>query len=169
MNNNRSGHVVFKMFILTVIIALVVGAIYFTLMQITMSVRCTEQLTRIYQALELFEMDRGALPRLAFYPDEPMTDPDSIRVVLEEYGVDPTVWICPSAHRKVSATGLTYVWNSRLNGANLRSFGERQWMLIEINALSTDVNAPHLRYYNVLYTDGKVERIRDPLETLRGL
>ena len=165
----NSGHVILKMFLLTVAIAVLVGGIYFTLMQISMTVRCSDQLTRIYQALELFEMDRGTLPRLAFYPDEPMTDPDSIRVVLEEYGVDPTVWICPAAHRRVSSTGLTYIWNAQLNGSNLRSYDERQWVLVEINALSKDVDAPHLRYYNVLYTDGKVERVRDPLHSLRGL
>jgi len=169
INHRRSGHVIFKLFLLTVAIAAIIGGIYFALMQISMTVRCADQLTRIYQALELYEMDRGTLPRLAFYPDEPMTDPDSIRVVLEEYGVDPGVWVCPAAHAKVANQGLTYVWNTQLNGSNLRSFEERQWVLVEINALSTDIPAPHIGYCNVLYTDGKVERVRDPMNTLRGL
>jgi len=167
--SHRSGHALFRLFLLTVVIFLVVGGIYHVLIQVSMTIKCSDQLTRIYQALELFEMDRGSLPRLAFYADDPITDPDSIRVVLEEYGVDPGVWVCPSSHASISALGLSYIWNVRLNGANLRSLNERQWMLIEINALSTDVPAPHFRYYNVLYTDGTVERIRDPLATLPGL
>ncbi|HMO04469.1 MAG TPA: hypothetical protein PKC67_09040 [Kiritimatiellia bacterium] len=166
--NNRAGHIIFKLFVLTVIVFTLVGGIYHVLMQVTKTVQCAEQLTRIYQALELFELDRGALPKLAFYPDDPMTDPDSIRVVLEEYGVDPSAWICPASHPAIANLGLSYIWNTRLNGANLRSFTDRQWVLIEINALSPDVPAPHLGTYNVLYSDGTVERIRDPANTLKG-
>lgn len=166
--NKRSGHIVFKLFLLTVAVFITVGGIYIALMQASKTVQCADNLNRIYQALEVFEMERGSLPRLAFYPDEPMTDPDSIRVVLEEYGVDNAVWVCPASHPKIANLGLSYIWNTRLNGANLRSFTERQWMLIEINALSEDVPAPHFGFYNVLYTDGKVERIDDPLQQLNG-
>lgn len=165
---HQSGHVIFKLFVLTVVIFAIVGGIYFVLIQISATVRCEDQLSRIYQALELFEMDRGSLPRLAFFPDEPMTDPDSIRVVLEEYGVDPNVWVCPNAHPSVANLGLSYIWNTKLNGLNLRNFDERQWVLVEINALSPDVPAPHIGYYNVLFTDGSVERVRDPANTLPG-
>jgi len=166
---SRSGSAIFRLFLMTVAIFAIVGAIYFVLMQVSMIVRCADQLTRIYQALELFEMERGALPRLAYFPDEPMTDPDSIRVVLEEYGVDSSVWVCPAAHPKISNLGLSYVWNINLNGGNLKSYTERQWMLTEINALSPDVPSPHCTFYNVLYTDGTVERIRYPLDELKGL
>lgn len=166
---SQSGSAIFRLFLMTVAVFAIVGAIYFVLMQASMVVKCEDQLTRIYQALELFEMDRGSLPRLAFYPDEPMTDPDSIRVVLEEYGVDPGVWVCPSANPKVANLGLSYVWNTALNGSNLRSYAERQWMLVEINALSEEVPSPHCSFYNVLYTDGTVARIRRPLEELKGL
>ncbi len=166
--NSRSGHIIFKLFLLTVAIFATVGGIYYVLMQVTKSIQCTDQLSRIYQALELFEMDRGSLPRLAFFPDEPMTDPDSIRVVLEEYGVDSSAWVCPSSHPKIASLGLSYAWNIRLNGSNLRSFKERQWMLIEINALSEEIPSPHFGHYNVLYTDGTVERINNPIQTLKG-
>ena len=167
-DNRRSGHIIFKLFLLTMCIFAVVGVIYYVLIQISYSVRCSDQLTRIYQALELFEMDRGSLPQLAYFPDEPLTDPDSIRVVLEEYGVDPQIWVCPTANSLISNLGMSYVWNTKLNGKNLRSFDERQWVLIEINALSPDVPTPHIGYYNVLFTDGTVERIRDPINTLKG-
>jgi hypothetical protein len=166
--SRQSGHIIFKLFLLTVAIFGLVGSIYYVLIQVSNTVRCSDQLSRIYQALELFEMDRGSLPRLASFPDEPMTDPDSIRVVLEEYGVDPNVWVCPTAHATVANLGMSYVWNTKLNGLNLRDFEERQWVLIEINALSPDVPAPHIGHYNVLFTDGTVERVRDPANTLTG-
>ncbi|HMO52334.1 MAG TPA: hypothetical protein PKE26_14240 [Kiritimatiellia bacterium] len=166
---SRSGHAVIKLAATVVLMFLLIGGIYYLLMQISGAVRCGEQLRRIFQALELYEMTHGALPRLAFFPDEPMTDADSLRVVLEAYGLDSEVWICPSSHPAIAQTGMSYVWNTRLNGRNLRDLAERQWMLVEINALSPDVPTPHLGYYNVLYTDGKVERIRDPLSKLRGL
>lgn len=166
--NSRSGSALIRLFLMTAAVFGLIGAIYYALLQVTETVRCADQLTRIYQAIELFEMDRGSLPKLAFYPDEPLTDPDSIRVVLEEYGVDPAAWICPASHPKIAQIGLSYAWNTRLNGANLKSFEQRQWMLVEINAMSDDVPSPHFCCYNVLFTDGTVERIHDPARELEG-
>jgi hypothetical protein len=159
---------IFKLFVLSVALFALVGGIYWTLMRASMTVRCSERLLRIYQALELYDMERGALPRLAFFPDEPMTDPDSIRVALEEYGVDHECWICPASHPSIANTGLSYIWNVRLNSVSLRSLTERQWMLVEINALSRDVAAPHFGRYNVLFTDGQVERRSDIEDVMPG-
>jgi hypothetical protein len=61
------------------------------------------------------------------------------------------------------------IWNVRLNGKKIPRGEERQWMLVEMNALSTDVPAPHLRRYNVLYSDGAVEQVRRPQDVLADL
>jgi hypothetical protein len=167
--HTRTAHTLFKLFSLTMALMALVAGIYLLLMEVSMMMRCSDQVRRIYQALELYEMDRGSLPRLAFYPDEPLTDPDSIRVVLEEYGGDASLWVCPSSHPKIAATGLSYIWNVQLNGGSLRGRATNTWVIVEINALSSDVPAPHLGFHNVLYTDGRVERIRHPLEKLPGL
>lgn len=166
---SRMGNSLFRLAILVLVSFALIGGIYRILNEARQSMVCRHQLEGIYQALELYEMSHGALPRLAFFPDEPMTDADSIRLVLEAYGLDHSSWICPAAHPAVASTGLTYLWNTRLSGVDLRTFTEPQWMMVEINALSADVPAPHLGHYNVLYSDGQVVRVGDPQSVLRGL
>ena len=53
--------------------------------------------------------------------------------------------------------------------ANLRRNGPPVWMLVEMTAVSSDLPAPHLGQCNVLFTDGSIRRIRDPLKELPGL
>jgi prepilin-type processing-associated H-X9-DG protein len=163
---SRSGHAVLKLVALTGVLAATIGIIYFVLVEAARTVQCRDQLSRIYQALEVYEMSHGSLPRLAFYPEEPLADLDSICVVLEAYGLESSTWICPSSHKVIANAGISYIWNTRLNGRNTRSLREPQWMMVEINALSADAPRPHLGYCNVLFTDGSIARIRNPAETL---
>lgn len=150
----------------------VAAAVLLTLFVILESVRdsfdCESNLKAIYAALELYEQDRGSLPRLAFFPDDPMEDESSLRVVLEPYGAVGRICVCPAAPRSLAALGLTYVWNVRLNGRKMPR-EERVWVLVEMSAVSADVPAPHLGRYNVLYSDGVVERVKNPLTDLPGL
>ena len=127
---------------------------------------CRRNLRRLYMALEMYEMDRGALPNLAFFPEEPRTEADSLRVVLEKYGAGGDTCVCPKTHPNHRRLGLTYVWNTKLNGGELHGPGTREWMLTEINGLSGQVPAPHLRHYNILYTDGWVQSSKEPPPTL---
>lgn len=166
---SKAGHVLAKVVLLIAGSSLALGIIYFVLGQVRLTIACSENLKTLYRALDLYEIERGTLPKLAFFPDNPIEDADSLRVVLESYGAGGAVCVCPRAPRSQSELGLTYVWNVRLNGRKLPREGERDWMIVEMNALSADVPAPHLGRYNVLYTDGSVERISDPLGTLKGL
>jgi len=165
----KTSQVLAKIAFLIVGLGLALGIIYYVLSQIRMTLACTDGLKAIYRALELYEMERGTLPKLAFFPDNPVEDGDSLRVVLESYGAGGAVCVCPRAPRSQAELGLTYLWNVRLNGRKIPPVEERDWMLVEISALSSDVPAPHLGRYNVLYTDGTVERISKPLTELRGL
>lgn len=159
-----------KLALLVAGLALALMLIYHLLAQVRLSMACGENLRAIYRALELFEYERGTLPALAFFPDNPFEDSDSLRVVLEPYGAGGSMCVCPHAPRALSELGLTYVWNVRLNGRKMpRDPAERDWMLVEISAVSGDVPAPHLGRYNVLYTDGTVERISEPQQQLKGL
>lgn len=116
----------------------------------------------VYMAFEWYEMDRGRLPELAFYPDDPRHDNDSLLVVLSKYGVNEEMTVCPTAPEVLQQLGLNYVWNVKLNGRKLHEPGMRDWMLVEMHALSDRIPAPHLGTYTILYTDGKVEHARTP-------
>jgi prepilin-type processing-associated H-X9-DG protein len=130
--------------------------------------RCAANLRRIYSAMELYEIDRGTLPRLALFPDEPKQDNDSLPVALRPFGAEGDVCVCPSLPADHRALGLTYVWNVQLNGKKLKGAGPPAWMLVEVSALSDNVPPPHPGGYNVLYTDGSVQRSRTPPPGLQG-
>lgn len=126
--------------------------------------RCEENLYDIYAALELYEIEYGSLPTLAFYPDEPLKDDTGLRVFLERQGLPGSVCICPSSTETIKESGLSYLWNIELNGQNLGQPGDPAWILVEINALSEQVPPPHRGYYHILYTDGSVQRSKTPPE-----
>jgi prepilin-type processing-associated H-X9-DG protein len=167
--SSRAGHVIVRILGLLLVIAAVVGALFYVLGQVRRTATCADQLKSIYRALELYEMERGVLPSLAFYPDHALEDLDSLRVVLEPYGVSGARCICPSARPVQRAEGLTYLWNVSLNGQRMPRESEAVWMLVDMNALSDDVPSPHLGRYNALFSDGSVRRIRDPRRELPGL
>lgn len=166
---SRSGHVLTKVLVLIVVLMAAVSVLYYILYQARLQKECEDHLLRIYRAMEMYEIDRGTLPRLAFFPDDPKQDTDSLRVALEAYGADGPACLCPTAPDSQTELGLTYVWNVKLNNQKIPRGGEPEWMLVEISALSVDVPAPHLGQYNVLYTDGKVRRVKYPLQELKGL
>jgi hypothetical protein len=166
---SNAGHVVAKVLLLVTVLGAALGVIYYLLQQVRLAMACGDNLRAVYRALELYEMERGTLPRLAYFPDNALEDGDSLRVVLEQYGASAAVCVCPHAPEAVAELGLSYLWNVRLNGKKISREDEPEWMLVDIQALSSDVSAPHLGRYSVLYTDGTVERISDPMEALRGL
>ena len=156
---------------LPLMLCLVVGIIcgsYYLVKRKALTERCANNLKRIYMALEMYEINRGTLPHLAFYPDDPLHDNDSLQVVLSKYGVSEKICVCPSAPSSHRELAVTYVWNVGLNGKSLHEPGRREWMLVELNALSAQVPAPHAGRYNVLFTDGKVEASKEPPAGLQG-
>lgn len=165
----RGGFSVLQILTVTVLIALIATGTYYYIRQQMLARECAANLRRIYAALELYEIDRGTLPRLAFFPDDPKQDPDSIVVALTPYGTTPDVYLCPTAPLPHRELGLTYLWNTRLNGRKIPRASTPEWMLVEINALSDEVPASHMGKYNVLYTDGAVHREKDPPAGLREL
>lgn len=168
-NRSTSGQVLIKLVLMVAPCAVALGAIYIVLQELRYSFECQAHLRALYHALELYEMERGALPKLAYFPDVPQEDTDSLRVVLESFGAGGSACLCPAAPPNLRELGLTYVWNVRLNGRKIPRGQAREWMLVDIQALSTDVPPPHLGKYHVLYSDGTVERITQPAAQLPGL
>ena len=165
----RAGHVAINLLLVVGLCLALLAGIYTLLLQLRRSMACQANLRTLYHALEMYEMERGALPKLSFFPDSPTDDADSLRVVLETYGADGTACICPAAPASLREWGLTYVWNVQLNNRKIPRGEDRVWMLVDMQALSSDVPAPHLRRYLVLYSDGSVERITQPRQRLSGL
>ncbi len=166
---HREGRVWIRICLIVAALALLVSGLLHVLTQVRRAAQCAAHLQSIYRALELYEMERGILPTLAYFPDLPMEDADSLRVVLEPYGLSPERCICPQSKPVQRAEGLTYLWNVQLNGRRIPRDAEAVWMLVDMNALTDDVPAPHLGRYNVLYSDGTVRRIRHPMRELPGL
>ena len=151
------------------ILATVAFAVAHHLHQRRLTRRCAEQLWHIYTALEMYEIDRGTLPRLAFFPNDPKQDADSLVTVIQPYAAAEGLTVCPAAPASQRALGLTYVWNVENNGHKLHPPGVPKWMLVEIQALSESVPAPHEGRYHILYTDGQVELSKNPPPDLRRL
>jgi prepilin-type processing-associated H-X9-DG protein len=162
------GFVLIELLAVAAVLIGLAAAIYTVVHQNMLTKKCANNLRNIYAALENFEVDRGTLPRAAFYPDDPKQDNDSLLVVLQPYRIQPDIYICPSAPRVQKDTGLTYVWNVHLNGRKLQGSGAPAWMIVELNALSDAVPAPHFGSYNILYADGSVRRSKEPPTGLRG-
>lgn len=164
----RAGGALAKMLALLALAAAAIFLLYDTLNRARRAKACEENLRKIFRAIELHEMDRGVLPSLAYYPDEPRENTESLRVALENYGVDADACVCPAMPATLRDTGLTYIWNPALNGQKLPA-GAPVWMVVDMTALSADLPPPHRGGYHVLYSDGSVKRISDPLRQLRGL
>lgn len=168
-NNPASGHILLKLLLLAIPCVLLLLIAHIALESLRSSHECQKNLRTLYRALEMYEMERGALPKLSFFPDLPTEDADSLRIALEPFGATASSCVCESAPHNFQELGLTYIWNTRLNGHKIPKGSQREWMLIEVQALSTDVPAPHWGRYHVLYSDGEVERIADPKKKLEGL
>ena len=130
------------------------------------TIDCQTNLKAIYEALQLYEINNGVLPSLAMYPEDALTESDSIVKVLQQYGLDPDRLICPAAPAVVKEHGVSYLWNTAVNGTSLRDRQEPTWLLVDIQALDDELPGPHLGSYLILYTDGQVERSPMPPRSL---
>lgn len=168
--NHRRGGILVKLLLFALAAVLLLGILYRVLDRVRVDAACRDNLRRIYQALEQYELEKGALPVLAYYPDEPFVDADSLRVVLEGFGLPPDATLCPAGHPMVIDQGLSYIWNAAMNGANLTGGDEeRRWLLVDVQAIAPDVPHPHIGGYHVLYSNGEIETVRNPREALPGL
>jgi prepilin-type processing-associated H-X9-DG protein len=176
MPGRRNGGVLLRALAVAAVFSIILSGLYAYLGRMRRTVQCAGHLTRIYYALEMYELAEDTLPTFAFFPDTQSnrTGGDatgilSLRELMETYDVEADLCICPSAPRALADLGLTYVWNTSLNGKPLPEPEQRQWMLVEMQAILPELPAPHLGRFNVLYTDGTVERVRSPHEKLEGL
>ena len=163
------GGLIGKFLLLVGTSAAAVAALFVVTGTMRKNQQCEGRLGQIHRALELYEIERGTLPALAFYPDDPREGADSLRGALEHYGVEYETCICPAEAQVIRDAGQTFLWNAALSGRKMPRGGTSVWMLVEISALTADVPAPHWGGYHVLYSDGQVRTVRDPARELPGL
>ncbi len=168
-SRRESGRIVILLLLLVIIVVAVFGLFCLLTEKSKNRQICEDNLKKIYRALEQFENDRGVLPTLAYFPADPQADSDSLPVALESYGADAHTCICPAMHLVLREMGLTYIWNSSLSGKRIPRSGAPVWMLVEMTAISSDLPAPHIHQFNVLYSDGSVKHVTNPLKELPGL
>ncbi len=118
----------------------------------------------------MFEMEQGKFPDAKFFPENPNTDPRSIKVILKSYGTTDEIFICPTAPQELKNIGLTYLWNDEINGKSLSSIenASQTWLMVDMTAAYEGVKS-HRDGYNVLYADFQVEWSPSPpfkLETV---
>lgn len=150
-------------------VAVVALAVTYYWRQRDLEQQCAYNLAQIYGALEMYEINHGVLPNLAFYPDNPKHAPDSLLVVLDPYAFGSDLGYCPSSHPLIRDRGLSYVWNIRMNGKKLHAAPDAPWLITEISALSDQVRPPHRGQYLILYADGRIARSRTPPPGLSDL
>ncbi len=115
---------------------------------------CTSNLQQIGQLLQMYVMENGEYPRAAFFPANPRTDADSIRVMLSD--IPEKMWLCPGLPDALHEKGLTFVYNDSLGGQRSLDNPDKKWVLIEMTCVSKKAPFAHPTGYNVLFASGRV-------------
>lgn len=114
-------------------------------------------LRQIHMILMMQSMT-GRLPNAALYPKgDPRTDPKSIMRLMRD--VPAPMWVSPFAPEPLRKKGLTFAWNSAVNGKSLDAMPGNTWLLMDLAAFIADpkVNKPHK--YLILYANGRSEAV----------
>ena len=123
-------------------------------------VKGISNLRQIYLLLET-QCISDALPRAAFFPQgDPKKDPKSIMRLIS--GAPPQLFVSPFAPPALQDKGLSFAWNTALNGRTFDAVPRTTWVLIDVTAFITDPNVPKPHKYLVLYADGRAEAVGQP-------
>jgi prepilin-type processing-associated H-X9-DG protein/prepilin-type N-terminal cleavage/methylation domain-containing protein len=117
---------------------------------------CRNNLEQIWQALVMYDMNGGGLPKAVFYPKNPKTDANSLENVLDQ-AYRPML-VCPVFPSALKDTGLTYIYNDKFAGKPIDSIPDpnKTWIVTEMNAVSDKIPMPHPGGFNILYADGHI-------------
>jgi len=152
------GFMLAELLLVTAIVTSIPTGAYMLVKNRALELNCRNNLRQINMALQMFILTNDKLPSAAFYPKNAAGDKNSIRVILKSYGASKGLFIDPAAPEKLKKLGLTYLWNDTFNGRRPGKVPDasKQWLMIDMSAVSNDVPAAHRGGYNVLYVDGHV-------------
>lgn len=132
---------------------------------------------QMYTAIQMFCGDHDdKLPRADFYPDT-RRDANactksrrSIVVQLGGYVGDNRIFVASEAPEKFKKAGLTYVWNTAVNGKQLDQLPPKTWLLMDMNAAAyaiPDLVPRSKNGYLVLWSDGSVKFEVNPPQVVK--
>ena len=129
------------------------------------------QMKQIYLAVTMAADDNdGRLPSAVMYPDL-RADPNAVRnnprsiVRIMGNGVPANMWVAPRAPQVFQRAGLTYIWNSALNGQLVDQVDPHTWLMMDMNGAAyaiPDLVPRSEGGYLVLYADGSVKYEMQP-------
>jgi prepilin-type N-terminal cleavage/methylation domain-containing protein len=153
LRRSRSGFTATELLTVAAIVTSVSTAAYVNVKDRAKETACRNNLRQIGQALLMMEMTHGRLPDAAFFPSKPKKDKDSIVVIMKN--CNSKLFVCPSAPEELAKKGLTFIWNDKCSGKASHRIkdAKKTWLMVEVNAVSDKVPAPHPHGYNVLYAD----------------
>lgn len=118
---------------------------------------CMNNMRQVGSAIVSYHLSNGEYPKAAFFPENPKTDENSIRVILGDELKSEKIWLCPAMPDKLKEKGLTWVYNDSIAGKSSLKDPAGTWILIEFNCVSKNAPPPHPGGYNIVYGDGHVE------------
>jgi prepilin-type processing-associated H-X9-DG protein len=152
-----------KMFTLTEVLAVSaiissvpVGA-YLRAKQKAQEIECMNNMRQVGNAIVAYHLSNGEYPKAVFYPENPKTDENSIRVVLADELKSEKIWLCPAMPEQLQEKGLTWVYNDAIAGKASVADPSKTWILIEFSCASKKAPLPHPGGFNIVYADGHVE------------
>ncbi|MDD5455237.1 MAG: type II secretion system protein [Candidatus Ratteibacteria bacterium] len=160
---SKLGFTLTELMIVTSILGAVSPAAYIGVKNKAYEIQCLNNLKQIGAAIQMFELEQGRLPNAKFFPENPNTDPRSIKVILHNYGMPDEIFICPTAPQKLRDMGLTYLWNDETSARTLYSIQKpsQTWLMVDMTAAYEQAKS-HRNGYNILYADFRVEWSPNP-------
>lgn len=150
-----------ELLMVTAIVTSIPAGTYLRAKQKALEIECMNNMRQVGAAIVSFQLSNGEYPKAAFFPENPMTDPDSIRVVLSEELNNEKVWLCPAMPDELKAKGLTWVYNDTIAGQASVKDPAKTWVLIEFSCVSKKVPSAHPGGFNIVYADGHVATTRE--------
>ncbi len=160
---SKVGFTLTELLLVTSILGAVSPAAYIGVKNKAYEISCMNNLKQIGTTLQMFEIEQGRLPNAKFFPENPNTDPRSIKAILKNYGMPNEIFICPTAPRQLKDLGLTYLWNDEVNGKSLYSIDNpsQTWLMVDMTAAYEKATS-HRNGYNILYANFQVNWSASP-------
>ncbi|MHB8995272.1 MAG: prepilin-type N-terminal cleavage/methylation domain-containing protein [Armatimonadota bacterium] len=160
--NRRRGFTTAEVLIVTgILTALGGGNSFQNVTNKAHQVTCYNQLRQLGLSFMMMAHMDEPLPQAWFYPPDnhPAREQYNIVNIMARQRVPKQFFICPSAPEELKARGCCYLYNDRLSNRNLDSIDRpgETWLMMDVNAVTSEVPPAHNEGCNVLFCDGHVK------------